>query len=465
MTAALLPITSLPPARRQRRRRLLSTPVRLAGLAAALVLLYTAEHQVCCSVLPPLQGVLARSPVNCECCCHLDAAWCWTLKIGAANSMDTLCSPMRLQAAELLAYRSSRVLPPPVPPPPRELPGPSPKQLARWREYAAARCVPCLIVPHLSVCSAPYGTCAGLIAQHSRQLNCPLLALRTCRNCSLADADYAPIFEQLAPFRTSGGVTPAVITRTLDALDPRRYYGNIVLLELRNGTAHVTKGNADQNIELLFSMLPGFAKELPDMDLVVNLFDEPAVWTAPLPPEVDGAVRTGVLYVGDAFARHGCDGVSGPGGAALAAARAQRLHGTFARSSYMGPFARGPLPVFSWSTIPGCFGGALLPGAGLAPLLGSRAAAGAPLPAFAPHLGLSNHWGLPAAGRPFAVVYSYARVLFHIVQTSCSPSSLSTIPLHWRGCYTRMLAPLATCRGSKRHGLSIWGMGPCWRLL
>lgn len=177
------------------------------------------------------------------------------------------------------------------------------------------------------------------------------------RRCSLADADYAPIFEQLAPFRTSGGITPALVTKTLHALDPQRYYGAIALLEIRNGTARVAKGNADQNLELLFGMLPGFVRELPDMDLVLNLFDEPAAWTAPLPPDADRAVRSGALQIGIAFARHGCDGTPGPGGAALAAAREHRLHATFARSTYMGPFARGLLPVFSWSTIPGCFGG------------------------------------------------------------------------------------------------------------
>lgn len=186
------------------------------------------------------------------------------------------------------------------------------------------------------------------------------------RRCSLADADYAPIFEQLAPFRAAGGVTPALITKALDALDPQRYYAAIARLEVRNGTARVTKGNAaDQNLGLLFGMLPGFVTELPDMDVVINLFDEPAVWTAPVPPEVDRAVRSRAVQVGDAFARHGCDGAPGPGGAVLAAARAQRLHATFARSTSMGPFARGLLPVFSWSTIPGCFGGAPLPGAAL----------------------------------------------------------------------------------------------------
>lgn len=44
MTAALLPVTSLPPRGRQRRRRV-PTPVLLASLAVALLLLYMAEQQ------------------------------------------------------------------------------------------------------------------------------------------------------------------------------------------------------------------------------------------------------------------------------------------------------------------------------------------------------------------------------------------------------------------------------------
>lgn len=185
----------------------------------------------------------------------------------------------------------------------------------------------------------------------------------TRRNCSLADADYAPILEQLAPFRAAGGITPELVARTWARLNQPNAF--LSLVEVRGGRARevqrVSPGNRDTGSAFLLErVLPALAPRLPDMRLVLNLHDTPAAWTAPLPPDTEAALANGSLALGAALAAHGCDAVSSE----LAEARRQGLHGFFQaenRGYYwagFNPYERGLMPVLSWTTVPGCFAGA-----------------------------------------------------------------------------------------------------------
>lgn len=171
-----------------------------------------------------------------------------------------------------------------------------------------------------------------------------------CRNCSLDDADYTQIFKQLQPFREAG-ITPELIKHTYAKLSYNGGVQQIVHFVIRNGVANVSAGNRDQNIDFLYEVLPGFIAYLPDLELVLNEFDQPAIWSAPLQPTIDAAIRSGALSAGNAFATFGCDSVG------LEAVRQQVVHGTFARQGYFGPLERELLPVFSWSTMGDCFAG------------------------------------------------------------------------------------------------------------
>lgn len=111
------------------------------------------------------------------------------------------------------------------------------------------------------------------------------------------------------------------------------------------------EGDADQGPVLgyLREVLPGLARFLPPMKLVVNLHDEPRAWVASLPPEAEAAAAAGAGGLAAAWAAHACDG------AGLAAARG--VHALLSAPSQFRA-ARGLLPVFSSYTVPGCFAGA-----------------------------------------------------------------------------------------------------------
>lgn len=158
-------------------------------------------------------------------------------------------------------------------------------------------------------------------------------------------------------------MTPEMVARTWARLNQSTAF--LSLVEVKGGraaeAARISPGNRDTgSAYLLERVLPAVAPHLPDMQLVLNLHDTPAAWTAPLPPEAEAALANGSLSLGQALAAHGCDAVSQE----LADARRQGLHGFFQPENrgyyYAGfnPYQRGMMPVFSWTTVPGCFSGA-----------------------------------------------------------------------------------------------------------
>lgn len=268
----------------------------------------------------------------------------------------------------------------------------TPVQLAKWRQFASARCAaPCseqaaACAPCSQVLNALLGIrlhgrqTEGLLgtapagkllqpapASRSVYLIAPLPAPR--RQCSLAEADYSQIFSDLAPFRRAGGISDTDVAAAAAALPAAT-----AVLTLRGGRAMdedeaakeeaAGQGSPAQQQQQQSQLRPprrlpwgglgyyrrlmaDFQGELPDMKLLFNFGDRPRSWTARLPPANEAALRAGALGVQAAWEQHGCDAAVGSG--------MRRKHGLFQAGRFWG--ARGPLPVLSGWRVEGCFSG------------------------------------------------------------------------------------------------------------
>ncbi|KAL4422912.1 hypothetical protein ABPG75_009109 [Micractinium tetrahymenae] len=213
----------------------------------------------------------------------------------------------------------------------------TPAQLAKWRQFAAAR------------------------------------------QCSLAEADYAQIFSDLAPFRRAGGISEADVAAAAAALPAAT-----AVLTVRGGrtmdegeaadeeaaeeeAAAARQGGSGQQqqrqrqqqqqqarprrrlpwggLGYYRRLMADFEADLPDMKLLFNFGDRPRSWTAPLPPADEAALQADALSVQATWERHGCDAAVGAG--------LRRKHGLFQGGPFWG--RRGPLPVLSGWRVEGCF--------------------------------------------------------------------------------------------------------------
>lgn len=103
------------------------------------------------------------------------------------------------------------------------------------------------------------------------------------RQCLIVD-EFDRIYRDLQPM---WGVSPKVLRDRIRALDlPNSQIG---LIKIRSGKASVYSANGhDLRLQALKEMMEGFVSELPDLDLPINLSDEPIVV---LPYEKDARLR------------------------------------------------------------------------------------------------------------------------------------------------------------------------------
>lgn len=171
------------------------------------------------------------------------------------------------------------------------------------------------------------------------------------RRCRVDSEVYRGIDESLAPFRQNPP-SRATLRKAYDELD------DVGFITIRNGsvTQYIIKGrygNFDRGDAKNRST--EFAAFLPDMDILVNMNDNPRVWwPEPLPELLQARLDSGELDFKSAFKEHGC----------RATDFLSRWHALY--SFAIQPFSHSPLvhyqvPMVSFATIKGCFADVSLP--------------------------------------------------------------------------------------------------------
>lgn len=172
------------------------------------------------------------------------------------------------------------------------------------------------------------------------------------KKCSTRDADYIQIFRDLEPFRRAGGVGAGAVAATLRLLRSK----GLATLSVKAGRATIVEPERGQGrpphyrVPFWQDLLSEFERDLPDMEAVLNLLDEPRSWDGLISGRLQGLLDNGTVTVRQAWHAQGCDGVRG-------VASLRHRHG-FLQSTLLFQAERGLLPVFSGSKIEGCFAGA-----------------------------------------------------------------------------------------------------------
>ena len=162
----------------------------------------------------------------------------------------------------------------------------------------------------------------------------------TSRQCRLDKEAYAMMEDALAPFRENGPKT-SMIRSVFKKLD------SVGFISIRNGSV-IVNGPINYS-DFYFKKVSEFAVHVPDLDLIINLLDEPRVWWPEhLPPELEKQIQNGSLEVSEAFAQHGCQATD-------ELKKWREVHAFVAFPQRGRAILHELAPVVSFSGIPGCF--------------------------------------------------------------------------------------------------------------
>lgn len=170
------------------------------------------------------------------------------------------------------------------------------------------------------------------------------------RNCTILDADYQQIFDDLLPFKS--GITWKDVNYTHSLMR------DSFVLNITNGTLYIDANAKTARLSWkasIVEMLSEFAAELPDLSFVYQVHDVPRSWSAPLPPDIEAKIQDGRMTAREAWLQFGCDSAG-----YKEARQPDSGHGFFLPPGLFAAF-RGPLPVFSHYKPDNCFSDILGP--------------------------------------------------------------------------------------------------------